>query len=187
MQYMKNIDVRMIREHMENIPDIPFPEGFSARNLRPGEGHIWTRIQRAAETFFEIRDDLFQREFGKNLPALENRSFFVITDDGEEVGAITAWWIPHWRGKEWGMIHWVAVHPDYQGRGLAKPAMTVAMKRLKQSHDRAMLGTSTGRIVAIKVYLDFGFRPDLEANKSQEAWKEVASVLSHPTLEEYGF
>ena len=78
-----------------------------------------------------FKDDLFQREFGKNLPALEDRSFFVITDDGEEIGSITAWWRPDWRGKEWGMIHWVAIHPDYQGRGLAKPAMTVAMKRLK--------------------------------------------------------
>ncbi len=184
---MKNIGVRMIREHMENIPDIPFPEGFGVRNFRPGEGHIWTKIQRAAEPFFEIKDDLFQNEFGKNLPALEDRSFFVITDDGEEVGTITAWWNPDWRDKEWGLIHWVAVHPDYQGRGLAKSAMTVAMKRLKQSHDRALLNTSTGRIAALKVYLDFGFCPDLEPENSQEAWEEVASVLAHPTLKEYGF
>ena len=184
---MKNIGVRMIREHMEDIPDISFPAGFGVRNFRPGEGHIWTRIQRAAETFFEIKDDLFQHEFGKNLTGLEDRSFFVITDDGEEVGSITAWWNPDWRGKEWGMIHWVAIHPDYQGRGLAKPAMTVAMKRLKQSHDRSFLGTSTARVIAIKVYLDFGFCPDLESNNSQEAWEELASVLAHPTLTEYGF
>ena len=184
---MKNIGVRMLREHMEDIPDIPFPEGFSVRNFRPGEGHIWTRIQRAAEPFFEIKDDLFQREFGKNLPDMEDRSFFVITGHGEEVGTITAWWNPDLRGKEWGLIHWVAILPDYQGRGLAKPAMSVTMKRLKQSHDRALLGTSTGRIVAIKVYLDFGFCPDVEAENSQEAWTEVASVLAHPTLKEYGF
>ena len=184
---MKNISANMIREHMENIPDIPFPAGFSVRNFRPGEGHIWTRIQRAAEPFFEIKDGLFQHQFGENLLALEDRSFFVITDDGEEVGSITAWWNPDWRGKKWGMIHWVAIHPDYQGRGLAKPAMTVAMKRLKQSHDRSLLNTSTGRIIAIKVYLDFGFCPDLESENSQEAWEEVASVLAHPILKEYGF
>jgi len=184
---MKNIGVRMLREHMENIPDVPFPEGFSVRTFRPGEGHIWTRIQQAAEPFFEIKDDLFHREFGENLPVMEDRSFFVITDDGEEVGTITAWWNSNLRNEEWGLIHWVAVHPDYQGRGLAKPAMTVAMKRLKQSHERAMLSTSSGRIIAIKVYLDFGFCPDLEAENSQEAWSEVASVLAHKTLKEYGF
>jgi len=184
---MKNLGVTMIRKHMEEIPDIPFPKGFSVRNYRPGEGHIWTRIQRAAEPFFEIDDDLFDREFSNHLKEMEDRSFFVITDDDEEVGTITAWWNSDWNGKEWGLIHWIAIHPDYQGRGLAKPAMTVAVKRLKQSHERCMLNTSTGRIVAIKVYLDFGFYPYLERDNSQEAWAEVTSVLEHPILKECGF
>ena len=63
--------------------------------------------------------------------------------------------------------------------------MTVAMERLKQSHERCFLGTSTGRIAAIKVYLDFGFTPDLSVENSREAWTEVASVLEHPILEEF--
>jgi len=184
---MKNYGVRMLREQMENIPDIPFPEGFSIRNYRPGEGHIWTRIQRAAEPFIKMDDGLFDREFGHHLEVMPNRSFFVITDDGEEIGTITAWWNSNWKGMEWGLIHWVAIHPDYQGRGLSKPAMTVAMKRLKRSHDRCFLNTSTQRIVAIKVYLDFGFYPYLEAENSQEAWTEVASVLAHPILKACGF
>jgi GNAT superfamily N-acetyltransferase len=184
---MQDIGITMIREHMENIPEITFPEGFGIRNYRPGEGHIWMRIQRAAEKFIKVEDDLFDQEFGRNLKELEDRSFFVVTDDGEEVGTITAWWSPDWRGKEWGLIHWLAIHPDYQGRGLSKPAMTVAMERLRQSHDRAFLSTSTGRIIAVKVYLDFGFYPDLEAENSQAAWEAVASVLAHPVLKEYGF
>ena len=60
--------------------------------------------------------------------------------------------------------------------------MSVAMTRLKQSHKRCFLGTSTGRIPAIKRYLDFGFMPDLSRENSQEAWTEVASVLEHPLL-----
>ena len=184
---MKNYGVKMIREHIENIPEIPFPKGFGIRNYRPDEGHIWTRIQRAAEPFIKIDDGLFAREFGRNLPAMEDRSFFVITDEGEEIGTITAWENPNWKGKAWGQIHWVAIHPNYQGRGLSKPMMTVAMKRLKQSHERAFLGTSTGRIVAIKVYLDFGFYPDMDSENSQEAWAEVASVLKHPILKKCGF
>jgi len=61
------------------------------------------------------------------------------------------------------------------------------MKRLKQSHERCLLNTATGRIAAVKVYLDFGFYPDLERENSQEAWEEVASILEHPILREYGF
>lgn len=183
---MNNISVRMLREHMDDIPDIPFPEGFGIRNFHFGEGDIWERIQQAAEQFHLIDNNLFIKEFGNNLFEMNDRSFFIIRDD-EEIGTITAWWKLNLRNKEWGMIHWVAIYPDYQGKGLAKPAMSVAMKRLKQSHERAMLRTYSRSIAAIKVYLDFGFYPDLETENSQEAWTDVASILIHKTLKEYGF
>ncbi len=180
---MKNYSVRMIRENMENIPQFPVPKGFAIRNYRPGEGHIWTRIQRAAEPYINIDDGLFFREFKRDLLAMEDRSFFLTTDAGEEIGTITAWWQPDMDGKNWGQIHWVAIHPDYQGRGLSKPMMSVAMTRLKRSHKRCFLDTSTVRIPAIKRYLDFGFTPDFSReNNSREAWTEVASVLEHPVL-----
>ena len=178
---MKNLGVRMIRENMENIPQFPIPEGFAIRNYRRNEGHIWTRIQQAAEPYINIDNGLFMREFKRDLLAMEDRSFYLTTDTGEEIGTITAWW----QDNGWGQIHWVAVHPDYQGRGLSKPMMSVAMSRLKQSHERCFLGTSTGRIPAIKLYLDFGFMPDRTHENSREAWTEVASVLEHPTLEEF--
>ncbi|MYA21504.1 MAG: GNAT family N-acetyltransferase, partial [Gemmatimonadetes bacterium] len=113
--------------------------------------------------------------------------FYLTTDAGEEIGTITAWWQPDLNGEDWGQIHWVAIHPDYQGRGLAKPMMSVAMAYLKRFHQRSFLGTSSGRIPAIKVYLDFGFYPDLERENSQQAWAEVASVLEHPVLRACGF
>jgi len=184
---MKNDSVRMIRENMENIPQFPIPKGFAIRNYRPDEGHIWTRIQRAAEPYIDIDDGLFIREFKRDFPAMADRSFFLTTDTGAEIGTITAWWQPDIDGKTWGQIHWVAVHPDYQGRGLSKPMMSVVMTRLKKSHKWCFLDTSTGRIPAIKVYLDFGFTPDLSRKKSQEAWTEVASVIKHPILKRYDF
>ena len=179
---MKNYSVRMIRENMENIPEFPIPEGFVIRNYRRNEGHIWTRIQKAAEPYIDIDAGLFDRQFKRNLSAMEERSFFLTTDAGEEIGTITAWWQPDIDGTDWGQIHWVAIHPDYQGRGLSKPMMSVAMTRLRQSHERCFLDTSTRRIPAVKLYLDFGFTPDLSRENSREAWLEVASVLEHPLL-----
>jgi GNAT superfamily N-acetyltransferase len=178
---MKNYSVRMIRENMENIPQFPVPEGFAIRNYRRNEGHIWTRIVKAAEPYIDIDDGLFDREFGHHLSVMTDRSFYLTTDTGEEIGTTTAWW-QDVDGEVWGQIHWVAVHPDYQGQGLSKPLMSVAMARLKQAHERCFLGTSTGRIPAVKVYLDFGFIPDLSHENAQEAWTEVASVLEHPLL-----
>lgn len=179
---MKNYSVRMIRKNMENIPQFSVLKSFAIRKYRQGEGHIWTRIQRAAERYINIDDELFIRQFKRDLLAMEDRSFFLTTDAGEEIGTITAWWQPDMNGKNWGQIHWVAIHPDYQGYGLSKPMMSVAMTRLKQSHKRCFLDTSTRRIPAIKVYLDFGFIPDFSLKNSREAWAEVASVLEHPVL-----
>lgn len=167
---------------MDDIPQYPFTNGYGIRNYRRGEDKIWTGIQKAAEPFGQIDDDLFQREFERDLDALEDRSFFLITNSGNEIGTVTSWWQPNWRNLDWGQIHWVAIHPDFHGRGLVKPMLSVAMKRLQQSHNRSFLRTSTGRIAAIKVYLDFGFFPDMEAENSQEAWQEVASLLDHPSL-----
>ncbi len=53
---MKNYSVRMIRENMENIQQFPIPKGFAIRKYRPDEGHIWTRIQRAAERYININE-----------------------------------------------------------------------------------------------------------------------------------
>ena len=64
---MKNYSVRMIREHMEDIPQFPIPKGFVMRNYRPDEGAIWTRIQRAAEPYFDVDDQLFAREFKRDF------------------------------------------------------------------------------------------------------------------------
>ena len=183
---MKNYSVRMLRENMENIPQFPIPEGYAIRNYRRNEGHIWTRILKAGEPYMKIDDGLFDREFGRYLSVLEDRSFYLTTDAGEEIGTITAWW-QNIDGEVWGQIHWVVIHPDYQGRGLSKPMMSVAMTRLRQSHERCFLGTSTGRMAAIKVYLDFGFIPDLSVENSRAAWTEVASVLEHPILKELNF
>lgn len=177
----------MTRSHMNQLPEFTLPAGFGIRNYRTNENHIWTRIQKESETFFEIDDQLFHREFGKDDVAIQNRSFFLITDEGKEIGTTTAWWNGDWRGQDWGRIHWVAIVPDYQGKGLSKPLMSVAMQRLRKSHDRCFLTTSSRRMIAIKVYLDFGFCPDLESKNSDQAWSQIARFLDHPTLQEHGF
>ena len=63
--------------------------------------------------------------------------------------------------------------------------MTHAMQILAQHHMRATLGTSSGRPWAVKVYLDFGFTPDvteLTNPKIQAAWQKVQAVIQHPQL-----
>lgn len=178
----------MIRPHLRDIPQVSLPAGFRIRPLRgESEAALWTDIVRDAETFFEIKDDLFVKQFGDDVPAIPERLFFVEREaDGEAVGTIGAWKdrdgdFPASAG--WGRIHWVAVRPAAQGIGIGRGMLTHAMNTLAAlGHEKATLGTSTGRLAALKVYLDFGFVPRIMKPEEEEAWHAVAAILNHPAL-----
>lgn len=182
-----NTSVNMVREHMRGFPIYALPDGYRFRSYLPGDDATWTTLNQAAEPFFEVKPELWQREFGANVDALPDRMFFVTTGSGEPVGSITAWWEKDRANpEERGRIHWVMVHPAHQGRGISKPMMTRAMQRLAESHPAAVLGTSTGRIWAVKVYLDYGFLPEpseiAEKPEILTAWRQVQQRLDHPAL-----
>ena len=182
----EDVQIFMMRPDFENVHDCDLPPGYRFRPFQPGDDAIWTEIQRAAEPFNEIDDDLFERQYGSARDDLPSRMWFVRTGADKDIATISAWWehgahVPNDRGR----IHWVAVHPLHQRRGITKPMMTLAMQRMAQSHPSAMLDTSSGRPWAVKVYLDFGFRPDstdLTDPNRLSAWHNVQHVIEHPAL-----
>lgn len=179
---MEHLRVIMTRENMRDIPHCDPPEGFSFRTFRPGDEDLWVEIQGDADRLQTIDRSIFDRDFGSDRAALGDRSFFLLSPDGAAVGSITAWYgeDPAWRG--WGRIHWVAVRPSFQGKGLGRAMLAKAMERLAASHDRCYLTTATPRLSAIKLYLDFGFLPDARSPEAERAWKMVAEALPHPAL-----
>ncbi len=180
---MAGYEVFMIRPHLRDIPQVPFPEGFGIRAMRLDESALWTDIQRDAEPHFPIADDLFHSQFGDYLQATQWRSFIVTNEKGVGVGVVSAWFDRNFKGEDYGMIHWIAIRPAYQGLGLGKAALSFALNQLSQWHERAYLGTQTKRIPAITMYLTFGFVPDLDPPGAREVWQEVAAQLQHPVLE----
>jgi len=176
------IPIRMIRPDMRNLPDYPLPEGFSMRTLRREDAGLWVDVVRDAEPFLTIGDDLFARAFANDLPATEERCFFLVSPKGVAIGTISAWHNRDAAGRNVGQIHWFAIRPAWQHRGLARPMLAYALKQLALWHDQCFLDTQTRRIPAIKLYLDFGFVPDPDFPRAREAWREVSAALPHPVL-----
>jgi len=176
-------NVVMIKPDLLNIPHISFPDGFSIRPMLLDEGGLWTDIERDAEEYFEITDDIFHHEFGRDLQATQWRSFIIVNNKGVGVGTISAWYSRRFKGKDYGQVHWVAIRPAYQGKGLGKAALSYTLDKLAQWHERCFLMTQTKRLNAIKLYLDFGFTPDLDAPGANESWLEVKINLKHPSLD----
>lgn len=183
---MANVHVFMLRDSAAPTPQFALPAGYRFRNYRDGDETTWLDLQRRTEPYHQISDDLFRKTFSQAPETLPERMFFVQTDAGDDIGTITAWWKPDWRdGREWGQIHWVAVLPSHQGKGLSKPMMSHTMNVMLKHHQRTMLGTSTGRVYAIKVYLDFGFIPAPDQFSDPAiltGWREVQATLNHPLL-----
>lgn len=172
----------MVRPHLRDIPVIPFPEGYGIRSMTTDDIGLWTDIQRDAEPYLTISDTLFHEEFGENLGALPYRCFLVTAPRGRGIGTISAWYDRDFHGGEWGRIHWVAIRPAEQGKGLAKAAMSHALTVMARWHDRCVLQTSIERLAAIKVYLDFGFVPDFTPARAREHWQRAQAQLGHPAL-----
>ncbi|MCK4602994.1 MAG: GNAT family N-acetyltransferase [Phycisphaerae bacterium] len=180
---MEYIQVIMLRESLDEIPQYRLPAGYGMRLYRTGDKATWVRLQQASEQLIKITDRTFEGNFGSDLPAMPRRCHFLTAPDGRDVGTITAWYDRSYRGRRWGRIHWVAIVPEHRGRGLSKPMMTVAMRRLRSlGHRRALLTTQAPRLAAIKTYLDFGFWPDMTAHDAARAWKLIRKQLPHPML-----
>ena len=172
----------MIRPHVRDIPVVSFPEGYGIRPMSVSDIGLWTDIERDAERFIDIRDDLFEQEFGYANPAIGWRCFIVTGPRGLGVGTISAWCDRNFRGQDYGRIHWVAIRSAHQGRGLGKAALAYAMRVLAQWHERCYLVTSSERLVAVRLYLDFGFEPDLAGEGELAKWRDLAGKLDHPRL-----
>jgi beta-glucuronidase len=175
--------LHMVRPSLEGIPPAPFPKGFGIRPMRLGEGAVWVDIERDAEPYYPIADDLFVREFGRDPQATQWRSFLVTDGKGVAVGTVSAWYNRDYRGSDYGVIHWIAIRPAYQGLGLGKAALAYALHQLAKWHQRCLLITQSRRLPAIRMYLNFGFLPDLSVSGAAVGWREVKAQLQHPTLE----
>ena len=112
---------------------------------------------------------------------------FVVNEAGEKVATATAYY--DIRGIDQsgdGWLHWVAVRREEQGKGLSKPMISHViqiMKGLGQTH--AKIPTQTTTWLAVKVYLDLGFRP-IEKNyvRCRDGWRIVKRLTNHPALSE---
>ena len=147
----------MVCDPIGALPNAPLPAGYRMRLMGEADVSAWLAAQRAAEPYFAIADDLFERAFGSDLKAAWERCYVIETVAGEAAGVISAWWSDDFRGGRWGRLHWLAVVPRHQRKGLARAASVRVLQRLKGEFGRAYLVTQSKRAGAIRLYQSLGF------------------------------
>lgn len=184
-----NANVTMIRRDLAALPHHALPEGLAIRPYAPGDERAWVAIQSAADAHNVITERLFRDQFGDDPGDLARRLFLLVdrttevAGAGRAIGTAAAWFDDTNRGAGFGRVHWLAIHPDQQGRGLAKPLLGHVCVTLRElGHERAFLTTSTARIPAIGLYLRFGFVPEIGGPEDVTAWnalRRTAPWLAH--------
>jgi GNAT superfamily N-acetyltransferase len=168
------VAISMFRPNLDGLPVCPPPAGFTLRFYRPGDAATWTRIHEETERHREVTPELFGRVFGGGEAQLPLRQLFLCDEAGREIGTGTAWFNDDYYGLPWGRVHWVAVAPQYQGRGLGRVLTAAVCQRLRElGHARAYLKTESVRLAAIALYLDFGFVPEIKHGGDRREWEHL--------------
>lgn len=178
----RNVSVNMIRDDLENLPLYDLPAGVSLHWYRPGDEQSWVDIHIEADPYNQITRELWAKEFGTDAEILGQRQAYLVDDaTGRVFGTASAWWDDDYHGLPYGRIHWVAITPSMQGKGLARPLLSAVCRRMKElSHVRAYLVTSTGRVPAINLYACFGFQPDIRSEGDLAVWRQVQAHVKAP-------
>ena len=173
------MQLKMFRPPAVPLPEPP-PPGFAIRSMRTGEESAWSYCCLGEFGIEEVSPHGFYNKIG-DIPISE--VFYICADD-RPVGTATAQLLD-------GMpfLHYIAVHPDWRGRGLAKPLITAVLRR-HEALGRGGLGcfltTDDPRLPAINTYVKMGYRPVLWSGDAVERWHKVMTQLEIPVLEAYG-
>lgn len=174
-------DVWMLHRNLVHAPRFALPPGYRIRRYREGDVAAWVRIQNAADTMFVATAATFAESMPGDPAYLAERVMFLVDPSGADIGTVAAWNDTGFDGSEMGHVHWVAIVPEAQGRGLAKPMLTAALDVMHtRGYDAAWLETNTARIPAINLYLRLGFVPHPRDDVEREAWRAIAPGLKFP-------
>ncbi len=177
----------------KNLPvnEPVLPEGFYFKSYQEGDEVVWAAIETAVSEFENegLALNYFEEKFAPYSKDLRTRLLFVVDSSGEKVGTCSAWWKESPNGVRYPLVHWVAVKPGYQGKGLAKAMVNRTLKLLQELEKNSpiYLHTQTWSYAAIHLYQKLGFEitdNNLDGSPNvdyQKAMSILASIQNKKT------
>lgn len=172
---MAEKQLHMIRPHLDDLPEMVIPEGYTLRTYQPGDEAAWCEIMDTGVgsnwTVEECRAQITDQDIF--LPD----GLFFITCNEEPVASACVW--PNaMYGPTSAQVHMVCAKPSHRGKGLGY-LVTLALLHYMRDHgyESTYLSTDDFRIPAIKAYLRLGFEPAYIEESHRLRWGAIFSEL----------
>lgn len=180
----------LLEGSLDNLSEYSLPYGYHFEFYKDGDRDTWIEIEQSAKEFSDYDEGLaaWNRYYSGSENELHNRMVFVVNESGEKVATATAFYDINRKDKSGaGWLHWVAVKREYQGKGLSKPLITYVLHVMKTlGYNHAKIPTQTNTWLAVKVYLDLGFKPIPEnAVNSYIGWCIIKTLTKHKALKDF--
>ena len=177
----ERLQLHMVRLGLAELPELDPPDGYHVRTFQQGDRDHWLRIVGAAFEDPSWDESRFTASIVDHAGFAEDRLFLVCAPDGRPCATAGAF---RTDDPGVGYLHYVAVHPTAQGRGLGYLVSLAAIRRFRQDGLAcAMLETDDHRLPAIATYLRLGFSPLLRPGPEDaqtDRWSRVLQELGRP-------
>lgn len=161
------------------VPVPELPKGYRFVFYQAGDQEAWCRIETSVLEF-KTKDDAasyFEKTFLPEEKELIQRMFFVEDPQGQKVATCTAWW-EQVKDEKLPLVHWVAVMPEAQRKGIARAMMCKVTQLLQEfSQDKPIhLHTQTWSHPAVDLYQQLGYQiiaEQIDGSKNHDYQKAI--------------
>ncbi|MFY1069174.1 GNAT family N-acetyltransferase [Enterococcus sp. AD013-P3] len=154
------IEFKMKREPgaVKTLTQPKLPSDYQLVFYSEGDQTAWCEIETAVGEFEALSEaeQYFEKTFAPFPHELQQRMAFIIDPTGKKVGTCTAWWSK----ENEPLLHWLAVVPEAQRKGLAGFLATIITERLEDLYPNQpiILHTQTWSHSAIRLYEKLGYQ-----------------------------
>lgn len=182
---LPHIGVLMEKFDTKCYPKYELPKGYHFSKYKQGFEEEWAKLQFEVEETDTLEEAkiAFNSEFlhGESMNwinrttnhpdfnNIESSRFFIklcermvfIVDNKDKVVGTGCVWGGKMFGEEFQRLHWIAVSPEHQGKGIAKALVSKLLDIYNELgyNGYIHLTSQTWSYKALNIYMEFGFKP----------------------------
>lgn len=173
---MRPPQLRMEKNDLGHVPDVPVPNGYALRTYREGDEYGLARVYLESQ-LSDGTAETVRRTLVSN-PCFKPERVFIVEHAGAIIGTAAAW-VETERDPGVGYLHMVGLLPEHRGHRLGALLTVEAIRySCHEGYHAQRLLTDDFREPAVRLYLDLGYYPLYTDPSHPQRWAALADKLN---------